>query len=294
VTVHGHLLGAGPVELRAEALFEGGRRARSESIDLSIAPTGGGAGGATPVAYGHRKVVPADGTHLVELPATHADAPADATFEVVSGPGRATVLEGPQAGFRLVRVPADARGEDTMTFRVTTPSGTSGTATVVLHYGEETVEPDPEPVPDPVETLTLDVTRGLLKDREDPGRDKVKLKAVFAFGPEALATSFDPLSADLVLEIGEAGSAYRLEIPAADPLWKESGGAWKYKRKVEGGPKVKLKVDARTGTLKLKTSRLDIGARPANPVRVRLGLGDDEGAHEAVWAEGSSGKLERR
>jgi uncharacterized protein (TIGR03790 family) len=291
LTVHGHLLGAGPAAVQAEARFSGGRRALSAPLTLDIAYENGGAGGATPVAYGHTKVLAVGATHVVELPSTHADDPSEATFEVVSAPAGATVLAGTDAGFRLVRVPVEAEGTDTLSFRVTTPSGTSSVATVDLVYGEETVAPDPEPEPG---VIDLVVTRGDIKDKETEGRDVIKVKGTFALDPESADGVFDPAVDAVTVTIGGPTGPWTVTIPAGDPGWSENGGMYKYRSPDDARPKVRLKVKTLEGKFKLKVKKLDLETAPANPITVSLVAGGDRGAHEAAWAMPKPGRFKLR
>jgi hypothetical protein len=297
LAVRGHLLGAGPAVIQTETRFVGGRRALSDPLELDIAYENGGAGGSTPVAYGYTKVLPVDGTHVVELPSTHADDPADATFEVVSAPGQATVLAGTEAGFRLIRVPSDAEGTDTLTFKVTTPSGTSSTAAVDIVYGKETVDPDPKPEPEPEPEPTvidLVVTRGDIKDKESTGKDKIEIKGTFAFDPDSEDGVFDPATDAVVVTIGGAVSPWTIEIPAGDPGWSEKNGTYRYRSADGIVPKVRLKIKTLAGKFTFKVGKFDLGVAPVNPISVTFAAGDDEGAHEATWIVPKTGRFKLR
>lgn len=135
--VHGQMLGAGEVRLQALAVFADGRRARSQPVTLAIAPTGGTSGTA-PIAFGFTKTVTRAGTaspqtFVLELPTTFDDALGSATWTVVTPPARATILGG-SGPWRVIQPDADAFGVDSLTFRVTTPAGTSADATITLRY----------------------------------------------------------------------------------------------------------------------------------------------------------------
>jgi hypothetical protein len=80
-------------------------------------------------------------TIVVELPAKFDDGLANTTFTIVTPPGQGTTVGADAKGYRIMTAAANACGTDQFTFRVTTPSGQSNTATVKLIYGPGPVCP---------------------------------------------------------------------------------------------------------------------------------------------------------
>jgi hypothetical protein len=133
LTVFGQTLGAGPVDLHAEALFADGRTARSADVYLQIDFLPGSPAGAAPVAFSHTKKVLPDQPFVIELPAAYDTDPASASYSLLSQPAQATVYAGTGA-FRVMKPQPGASGMDTFTFQVQTPAGMSNVATVTLVY----------------------------------------------------------------------------------------------------------------------------------------------------------------
>jgi hypothetical protein len=135
ISVFGQNLGAGPSSVIAEALFADGRRARSAPVSVNVTSSGSTTTGA-PVAFSYTKSLPTPTAYVVELPAAFAQAPADVTYTLLSGPAQATVLNAAQAGpYRIIQPNPNAMGSEQITFRVSHPAaGNSNTATVTLVY----------------------------------------------------------------------------------------------------------------------------------------------------------------
>ena len=133
LSAFGSTLGAGPARVQAEALLSGGRKVRSAPLVLDISTSVGTPSGAAPTARSYRKHIRGDSTAVVELPYDHDNDGEALTFQVLSGPSQATLAGGTDA-YRIVRPMAGATGEDTLTFQVSSVSGTSGVATVTLVY----------------------------------------------------------------------------------------------------------------------------------------------------------------
>jgi hypothetical protein len=133
LTVHGRMLGAGPVRVQAEAIFPNGTRVRSAPVALNIAYNAGAPLGQTPVAYGYRKFVRSDRPFVVELPATFDNSGVALTYEIMQNPTK-SVIGGGNGPYRLLRPNAGAKGVDTLQFRVT-GAGTSATVPVVIDFG---------------------------------------------------------------------------------------------------------------------------------------------------------------
>jgi hypothetical protein len=143
--VHAQMLGAGTVRVQALALFHDGRRARSAPVTLAIDDSGG-TSGALPVAFGFRRSLSREeplppGPFVLELPATYDDALPAAVYTVVTPPAQASILSTGNGPWRVLRANPGALGADSMVFRVTTPAGTSGDATIRLDYGGRPVRP---------------------------------------------------------------------------------------------------------------------------------------------------------
>jgi len=133
LSVFGHQLGAGPVELVAEARATDGSQARSAPVALSIADAGAPATSTPPVAFGYTRRVLRGEPFLLELPARFDDPLASASHALVNAPALATLLGG--AGpWRVFRAASNALGTDTLTFQVTTPGGSSNVAAITLEY----------------------------------------------------------------------------------------------------------------------------------------------------------------
>ncbi|MEW6251005.1 MAG: hypothetical protein AB1716_10190, partial [Planctomycetota bacterium] len=134
LTVHGLKLGAGPVQVLAEALFADGRSARSAPALLTVSYAAGTPAGQAPVAFGYHKHLRPDQPCVVELPATFDDPNVPLTYQIVQAPAQASVVAG-SGPYRLVRPAAGAKGIDRLTFRVSAGAANSQTATVVLDFG---------------------------------------------------------------------------------------------------------------------------------------------------------------
>lgn len=140
--LYGENLGAGTSRVQAEALFADGELVRSAPLELDVAATGAGASGAAPVAFDFQRDVLVGGLRVLELPASFDDPSDSATFAVTVPSGQTVVLGGFKA-FRWLDVPSGATGTDSLTYNVTTPSGTSADATISLRY----VQPGACPAP---------------------------------------------------------------------------------------------------------------------------------------------------
>jgi hypothetical protein len=128
--------------LIVEAEFPDGSLARSIPWDVAIASSASAPAGLAPVAHAYTKRILATEAAVVELPASFDDELASASFAVLSPPAQATILGG-AGSYRIVKPNPGAAGMDSLTFQVTTPSGTSSVATVTLVYGDAPVCPIP-------------------------------------------------------------------------------------------------------------------------------------------------------
>jgi uncharacterized protein (TIGR03790 family) len=136
ISVAGRALGAGPSQVRARAVFVDGREAWSPPIAMNISTTAGSFTPAAPEAVSYLKRGEPGRALVVELPAIFKDDPVGSTYEVVAGPTKATVIGGSGA-FRVLNPLPNVSGRDSMTFRVTTPSGVSGVARISLRWGAD-------------------------------------------------------------------------------------------------------------------------------------------------------------
>ncbi len=132
--VPGRILGAGPVDLLAVAEYADGRLAYSEPVRLSIAYSGdppAAAGPAVPRAYDYTIDVLPGHSLLMDLPASDDDG--DSLTVSLAEPPSQSQIESSSSSF-LLRVPAEAHGEDQLTFRASDGQRVSDLATVRIRY----------------------------------------------------------------------------------------------------------------------------------------------------------------
>lgn len=134
LAVHGRMLGAGPVEVRARAIYADGRRALSAPLALSIANTDAGGPVAAPVASPLHVRLRSDASAWVELPFT-TDAPlATCTPVLVSQPSQCSAQLFDNLPAVLVHPQAGATGVDTFRFRIDGQAGSSAEQTVTIEW----------------------------------------------------------------------------------------------------------------------------------------------------------------
>ncbi len=133
VSVYGQTLGAGVSRVFAEALFDDGSRVKSAPVEIDVSYSGPAPGAGLPVAFDSHALATAGEATLVMFPHTTDALPEDVALEIVSGPAQAT-LEGPGGPFRLLTPDAGATGYDEIEYRVSTASGDSNVATMVVVY----------------------------------------------------------------------------------------------------------------------------------------------------------------
>ncbi len=136
VRVFGRTLGAGEARVQCEALYPDGTRVRSAPLAVPVLETGVGAGGQAPIAYGYERELVPELAQIVALPAAFEDALDAASFTIVQPPAQAAVAPGAQGGYVVLTPNAGVTGVDSLVFRVTTPSGVSADATVILRYAD--------------------------------------------------------------------------------------------------------------------------------------------------------------
>jgi len=132
--LYGQNLGAGPVRIRAEALYASGRIAYSPWVNLAIDYAPGVPLAAPPVAFAFEKRGLSEQAFVVELPAAYDEDPAGLTWTVVQPPAHATLLSSGSGPYRVYKPTAGANGIDSLTFRVTGTGGVSQIKTVTLVY----------------------------------------------------------------------------------------------------------------------------------------------------------------
>lgn len=137
VQVHGRILGAGPVTLWAKATFPDGTEVRSRPISLTISTDAPAVPPESPVAFSYTRAVNPAAPFVLELPSTFTDALSTATYQILTPPGGSSITGGSGAARVLTPAPSSC-GIDELTFNVTTPSGTSNTATITLIYTDPT------------------------------------------------------------------------------------------------------------------------------------------------------------
>jgi hypothetical protein len=133
IFLFGMNLGAGEPELIAETFFTNGQVARSFPITLPISYSTTPLSGIKPIAFSYTKDVKVASPCVVELASTMDNDPATATYEILQAPAQSQVGFTTR-GYRVLFPKVDACGTDTMTFRVTTASGVSNTATISIRY----------------------------------------------------------------------------------------------------------------------------------------------------------------
>lgn len=133
VTVYGQTLGAGVSDVRVEAIFSDGSSAWASPLSVTVDDVDPGASATAPIAYGYSRSIEPGASFVLELPASFDDALESAAYSVTAGPAQAALLGG-SGPYRVYTADADASGTDTLVFNVTTPSGTSGQASITIEY----------------------------------------------------------------------------------------------------------------------------------------------------------------
>jgi hypothetical protein len=137
IAIHGRILGTGPVTLWADATFPDGTEVRSRPISVQVTADAPPVAPSAPVAYSYTRVVTPSAPFVLELPSTYADPLNSAAYQIITPPGGSTITGGAGAARVLTPSPSSC-GIDELTFNVTTPSGTSNTATVTIIYQDAT------------------------------------------------------------------------------------------------------------------------------------------------------------
>jgi hypothetical protein len=134
VGVHGRMLGVGVSDVRVEVLFDDGTSVWAAPISLNVDDVDPGSDGSTPIAYGYERTISTDHAWVIELPGTFGDGLETASWDVVSGPSQSMMYAG-TGPYRVIVPNSEASGTDTLSFSITTGSGTSSVATITLDYG---------------------------------------------------------------------------------------------------------------------------------------------------------------
>lgn len=140
VTVYGSTLGAGPVEVFAEALYRGDgdteKLVRTAPRLINIAPTGLQPSTEPPTAFSYTLYVRSYGINVIDLPATTNGDPAALTYAITGLPAQSNVQQSgatPQA--LLQPRPGVQRGDtDRLFFSVSTPSGATSEGRLDVIY----------------------------------------------------------------------------------------------------------------------------------------------------------------
>lgn len=134
LAVHGRMLGAGPVEVRACATFADGRRAWSAPLALAVAGTDSGGPAVPPVASPLHVRLRSDASVWIELPYT-SDAPlGSGTPVLVSQPAQASAQLFDNLPAALLHPQAGASGGDSFRFRIDGPGGSSAEQVVSIEW----------------------------------------------------------------------------------------------------------------------------------------------------------------
>jgi len=275
VHVFGRTLGSGPSRLHAEATFLDGRTARSAALDVHVSDAAPSAASAAPIAFDATLPALVGGPCLVELPATFADAPSSAQFQIVDGPDQATVLPGASGSFRLITPNPDAARVDALTFRVVTPGGTSRTATIT--FGFESA----------ITSVPLTSVKGKQVDRDGAERDRFEATGSLQLPPEFDAETFDPETRSVRIEVGDPARSLVLRIEPGSGRWKRKRGRYRYRYRSprQDRPRVKLRFDPRSGAYKIDISRVDLPSPAEGIVRTSIGIDDLRATSDEPWNE---------
>ena len=134
LSVTGLALGAGDVEVYAEAMLTDGSIVRSAPVALDVSFTSGTPSGNPPLASSYTKRVRVDSTTLVEFAGGHDNDGENLTYVVTGNPSQATIAGASVFNYRIVTPDPSASGTDTITYRIDSPSGSSTTETITLVY----------------------------------------------------------------------------------------------------------------------------------------------------------------
>ncbi|MDZ4774641.1 MAG: TIGR03790 family protein [Planctomycetota bacterium] len=133
VGVFGRTLGSGLSRLQARARFVDGTSATSAPIQIDVSTVDGPAIGNAPIVFSYTKRARNDSVAVIELPATFDDPLANALWNVSGPPSQGTLLmPSANAPYRFVKPSVGALGTDSLTFSVTTPSGSSVSAIATI------------------------------------------------------------------------------------------------------------------------------------------------------------------
>jgi len=133
LTVHGRVLGAGVSDLRVEMIFADGSSAWAAPISVTVDDVSTAPSGSDPVAYGYARSVTPGSVFVLELPGTFDDPLESASWSILASPPELTELGG-SGPYRIFRADEDASGLGRVVFSVTSPSGVSIPAEIVLNY----------------------------------------------------------------------------------------------------------------------------------------------------------------
>jgi hypothetical protein len=155
--------------------------------------------------------------------------------------------------------------------------------------GTSAYAPDASARTDP--TVAMALTKGSLKDSTSFGKDKASVAGIVSFLPAAGDQVFDPVADGLGLQVGDGAAPLQVSIPPGDLGWKERNGKFTWKSAPRTVPKVVLTWVPATGEMKVKVSKAQFPAPPANPVRWSLRGGNDGGTLYVDWTVKKPGNI---
>ncbi len=141
--VFGRNLGSGSTQVQVQGLFSDGSKVMGAKLSFQISEAEQAPSGAAPVSFSFERELLVDGVRWIELPASFDDALDSASFTIVNSPAQSTLLGASTGAYRLLSVPANASGVDTLAYRATTPSGISADGTLTLRYKNAATCPAP-------------------------------------------------------------------------------------------------------------------------------------------------------
>ncbi len=141
---------------------------------------------------------------------------------------------------------------------------------------------------------TLEVHRGILRDRLEAERDFFLLEARLRgeAEPGEGLDAFDPGTMRLCVTAGDRLYPLVIEIPPGDPGWKERKEVLLWESPEDGKFRVSLRLQRDTGRFTLTARGFDFPGPQANPVAVTVEGLSNLGTHAARWKVRGEGRLE--
>ncbi len=138
-------------------------------------------------------------------------------------------------------------------------------------------------------TISLDGVVGKRVDASRASRDSLVLSARYSVGPEGGA--FDPMAGGLQVGLGDATGPAIVTIRPGSDGWKVRNGVFTWKSPRSSTAKVTVVVDPAKGTIRVKASRLELGAAQAGDLRAWIRTGTDAGSTTTAWTMLKAGVL---